>query len=84
MDQLHALNEVLRRVFEEWLRRAPPSYKKLRQLTDSWPVAVRLKYGQNRRICDLATIPDDVRQWDEQTDYTKQARISMALAFHIT
>ena len=45
---------------------------------------MRLKYGQNRRICDLATIPDDVRQWDEQTDYTKQARISMALAFHIT
>ena len=84
VEQGHDLNVALRQWFAEWKQGWPEDYKKIPQLHNSILVAIPVKYGQNRRICDRATIDTDAARWADELDLTKIARMSMALAFHIT
>ena len=82
------LHEAFVREYPQWLAGRPPTYQ-LSEFEDAVPIAITVKYGQNREICSLQPPPDhepqeridtDARLWLEATDFTKILRMSMAYA----
>ena len=81
IEQFMRLNQAIKDDFETWLANAPPSYKQ-GVLMNAIPMAICIKYGQNRLVCVGEDDHADSRFWEEEFDLSKIARISMAIAIH--
>ena len=53
------------------------------EVQNAVPIAVPIKYGQDRRICVRANMDQDAKMWQEHIDVSKLLRMEMAMAIHI-
>lgn len=80
-EELNSFQETLIKWYPWWLDHAPEAYKKA-MLPGRVPVAIVLKYGQNRRICVDVSKRLDAESWALHWDFSKLSRVAMAIATH--
>ena len=75
------LNDAIKTYYDEWYNDAPASYKQ-GVLLNAAPIAICIKYGQNRLICVGEDDQADAQFWKHEFDLSKIARVSLAFAVH--
>ncbi|KAI0323771.1 hypothetical protein GY45DRAFT_1376073 [Cubamyces sp. BRFM 1775] len=81
VEELQALQDTLDEWYPWWWDNAPEEYKDAIP-PGRVPVAVVVKYGQNRKICIDTSKRLDAESWSLQWDFSKLSRVAMAIATH--
>ena len=75
------LAAAFREGWEDYYGTAPKHYR-FKELEDSYPVFITLRYGQNRRLAFDDSLEAAAQMWDREVNYKRVWRMSLALATH--
>ncbi|KAL7277021.1 hypothetical protein ACG7TL_008865 [Trametes sanguinea] len=81
LTQMKRLAAAFREGWEEYYEAAPNHYR-FKELEDSYPVFITLRYGQNRRLAFDDSLEAAAQTWDREVNYARVWRMSLALATH--
>ncbi|KAI1783804.1 hypothetical protein LXA43DRAFT_1102094 [Ganoderma leucocontextum] len=85
LREMIAVNNALIADYATWVRKAPAEYKALTELRNLIPVAVVVRYGQNRQIENGEAVVEvaNKRYWERAVDYSRLREMQVALAQHL-
>ncbi|KAJ2969316.1 hypothetical protein NUW54_g12993 [Trametes sanguinea] len=81
LTQMKRLAAAFREGWQEYYEAAPNHYR-FKELEDSYPVFITLRYGQNRRLTFDDSLEAAAQTWDREVNYARVWRMSLALATH--
>ena len=68
---------------DDWVARAPPSWKRDRFLLDNTPVAVTMRYGQNQPILVRNCVAPERQSWKRDHRYDHIKHFTFSIASHV-
>jgi|ERR1700692_3333797 hypothetical protein len=87
LSSARRLHEQIVQCYKPWLESAPVSYTEDHFFTDSFPITITSRCGQNQQICCATDGPEHDEEdasWSRLRNFSQIKYLSIAIASHVS